>query len=131
MIKDNDKPNPKALKLEGLENLNRKVTIGFKCHPQIKLHLAAEAKKSGLTLSEFIEILIQELDSAVNLEKEEVQKLQQQLAYYENEVLLEWFKHHENQNIKYTNSKGEIVSITIKQPRDIYTILINSFKLKK
>jgi hypothetical protein len=131
MFNSNRRSNPKALKLEGLENITRKVTIGFKCHPKIKLHLAAEAKKAGLTLSEFVETLIQELGTAVEIEKKEVETLKQHLSFYENDILLDLFKTYEKQEIKFTNPKGENLEITIKEPKDVYTILINSYKLKK
>ena len=131
MTNNTGKPNPKALKLEGLENIKRKVTIGFKCDPKIKLQLASEAKKAGLTLSEFVETLIQELGTAVQLEKNELEKVKQELALYENEILLDWFKKYEGQEIKFVNSKCENITIKIKEPKDVYTVLINSFKLKK
>jgi len=131
MSNKDGKSNPKALKLEGLENINKKVTIGFKCHPKLKLHLANEAKKSGLTLSEFIETLIQQLETAIQIERTETEKLKQQLIFYENDILLEFFKDHQNQEIKFTTSKGDQTEVTIKEPKDIYTVLINSFKLKK
>jgi hypothetical protein len=125
------KPNPKALKLEGLENINKKVTVGFKCHPRLKLYLANEAKKSGLTLSEFIETLIQQLETAIQIEKTETDKLKKQLAFYENDILLNLFKEYENRNINIKTASGTDMAITIKEPRDVYTVLINSFKHKK
>jgi len=131
MANNKGKPNPKALKLEGLENMNRKVTIGFKCHPKIKLQLAGEARKAGLTLSEFIETLIQELDTALLLEKNENSKLKQDLAFYENDILMDLFKNYEKKEIKFANSKGENIKIEIKEPKDVYTVIINSYKHKK
>jgi macrodomain Ter protein organizer (MatP/YcbG family) len=54
--------NPKALQLNGLDTATRKVTIGFKCNPKIKLKLAQDACKYGLTLSEYVENLILNLE---------------------------------------------------------------------
>jgi hypothetical protein len=126
-----NKPNPKALKLEGLERINKKVTIGFKCHPQLKIHLANEAKKAGLTLSEFVEALIQQLDAALQLEKKDTEKLKQQLAFYEGGILLEFYKDHKNQELSYINSSGKEIKLIIKEPKDMFTVMINSFKTRK
>ena len=106
MLEIRGKPNPKALRLEGLEKLKNKVTVGFKCNPEIKLRLAMEAKKMGLTLSEYIETLIQQLDNAVLAEKQQIETLKRQLAFYENnDRLLKLFTDHKNQELPYTNSK--------------------------
>jgi hypothetical protein len=123
--------NPKALKLNGLETFHKKVTVGFKCHPKLKLHLANEANKAGLTLSELVEVLLHGLTTATELEKDELDTLKRRIAFYENEKLLRWYKLYKGQHVPYVNEQGQTVQIFIKEPQDIYTVLINSFKLKK
>jgi len=123
--------NPKALKLEGLENVKKKVTVGFKCDPSVKLYLAAQAQKTGITLSEYVEALVQDTEMPTQLDRQEISLLKQQLAFYENDTLLAWLRQYQGQEVKYTNAKGETASITIKEAKDVYTIMINSFKLKK
>lgn len=127
----NNRNNPKALKLDGLDKLNRKVTIGFKCNPKIKLFLAGEAIKAGITLSEYIESLIQALDTAVLIERNEVNSLKEKVAFYENNILMDFFKDYEGKEVKYDNNKGESMKLVIKEPKDVYTIIINSYKAKK
>ena len=82
-------------------------------------------------LSEYIETLIQELDTAILIERTEVIKLKENIAFYENEMLLNLFKEYENQPLKFVNAKGENIEIKISEPKDVYTVLINSFKSKK
>jgi septum formation topological specificity factor MinE len=125
------KVNPKALNLEGLENMSKKVTVGFKCHAKLKLQLAGDAKKAGLTLSEYIEALIQEMDTAMQIERNELAIAKERTAFYENDILQNLFKQYESQIVKFVNSEGDNIEVKISEPKDIYTVLINSYKAKK
>jgi hypothetical protein len=40
-----------------------KVTVGFKCHGELKFQLAQEAQGVGLTVSEYLEMLISQRSS--------------------------------------------------------------------
>lgn len=123
--------NPKALNLEGLSDITKKVTIGFKCNPKLKLHLANQAKNRGLTLSEYVENLLLVIEDADGLKQKEIDKLKDQLAFYENGTLLNFYRKYNGQEIKFNNVDGDSMQVRIKGPKDIYTVLINSFKLSK
>jgi len=125
------KTNPKALNLDGLDEINKKVTVGFKCNPRLKLQLANEAKSRGLTLSEYVENLLLSLGDVDGLNQKEVERLKDQLAFYENSVLLSFYNKYKGQEIKFNNAEGDSIQVKVKEPKDIYTVLINSFKLSK
>ena len=125
------KSNPKALNLEGLAEINKKVTVGFKCNSRLKLHLANEAKKRGLTLSEYVENLLLSLEDADGLNQKEVERLKDQVAFYENALLLSFYNKYKGQEIKFNNAEGDSMQVNVKEPKDIYTVLINSFKLSR
>jgi len=123
--------NPKALKLEGLDKMTQKVTVGFKCDPKTKLALARQAAKLGLTLSEFTENLIGNLENLKKAHEQEIDEFNEKLRFYENDNLLRLFRKYKAQNVNFVNPDGIEFQIEIKQPRDIYTILINSYKTKE
>jgi len=115
------KSNPKALKIEGLENMKRKVGTGFKCNPHLKLELIKAAQGLDITLSEYLETLMHQSQKDLKL-GEQVERLNAQVSFYENAKLLEFFNHYKGQTIK---------GIEIKEPKDIFTVLVNSFKIKE
>ena len=115
-----------------------KVTIGFKCRPEIKSTLSNEARQLGITLSEYVESLIlnkQEANKLINIESEQniktVNELKQKLAFYENNFLTDLFNEHKNKVVIYKNRENKSVELKINEINDIYTILINSFKINK
>ena len=125
------KQNPKALQLDGLDSISKKVTIGFKCNPRIKLRLAKVANEFGLTLSEYIEALLLDLDNAPKKEANEISELKNKLAFYENDFLKNLFKQYEGKETIFKNPDGDDLKIKVVEAKDIYTIIINSFKIKK
>jgi len=125
------KPNPKALNLDGLDSMSKKVTIGFKCNPKIKLQLANDAKIYGLTLSEYVENLLLTVENHGKPETSEIIKLKNEVAFYENDILKSFYYQYEGQEISFQTPDGEECKIKIIEPKDIYTIIINSFKIKK
>ena len=125
------KYNPKALQLDGLDAMSKKVTVGFKCNPKIKLKLAHEAEKYGLTLSEYIETILLDLEGAPRCDEAYITNLKEKLAFYENEILKNLFKKFNGELIEFKNEKGENLKIRILDFKDIYTIIINSFKITK
>ncbi|HEX7413062.1 MAG TPA: hypothetical protein VF411_03370 [Bacteroidia bacterium] len=132
------------MKIENTEtNLKspNKVTVGFKCHPEIKLTLSNEAKQLDITLSEYVETLIlnkREENKAVNeIENDEIvqhqktiNELKHRIAFYENNLLADLYNANKNETICYINSKNETVKIKINEITDVYTVLVNSFKNK-
>ncbi len=125
------KTNPKALNLDGLDEINKKVTVGFKCNSRLKLRLANEARHRGLTLSEYVENLLLALEDNDESSQKEIDKLKGQLGFYENDTLLSFYNKYKGQEIKFNNVEGDSMQVKIKEPKDIYTVLINSFKLTK
>ena len=125
------KHNPKALHLDGLDTATKKVTVGFKCNPKVKLKLAQDANKYGLTLSEYIENLLLDLDGAKRPETKEISELKEKLAFYENDILMALFGKYEGQEIAFKNAENQELNIEVREPKDIYKIIINSYKLKK
>ena len=127
----NMKFNPKALQLDGLDTMSKKVTIGFKCNPKIKLKLAHEAGRYGLTLSEYVENILLDLDGASKADETLINNLKEKLAFYENDILKHLFKKFNGELIEFKNEKGDDLKIRISKLTDIYTIIINSFKISK
>ncbi len=127
------KQNPKALNIEKIKSSKSKVTLGFKCNPALKLELAENSKKLGLTLSEYVENLICNYDKISLSEKaaltEIVNAQSKKIKFYENDILTTFYKQYQNQDVNYLNTKNASVSLKITSVEDIYTILINSFKI--
>ncbi len=126
--------NPRALNIDAIYDATRKVTLGFKCEPELKIKLAAEAEEVGLTLSSYVEALLSDdshqskIDEAAQLIKE----LATKVSFYENDPIVQnLYNESFNKTIKFKNSKGENVQLKVETPEHILTILINSFKTKK
>lgn len=134
---ETEKNNPKALNLDSLEGVKHKVTLGFTCSPQVKLELAQEAKQLDITLSEHVEHLVMNRQSLHLSAKEEIGKLTALLnehkgtiQFYENPFLHQLHIRYKGKTQEYTDSSGKKHRIEIKSIRDIYTVMINSFKAK-
>lgn len=139
--------NGRALQLEGLENARNKVTLGFKCDASTKIQLAQEASQYEMTLSEYVDTVIatRHQSKAVTgtentskllaqLEKERLKSRQlgASLNYYEyNPILQDLLKNYQGQTQHYTDSFGQVKTITIKNVADIFAIVINSFQTNK
>ena len=116
----------------------RKITLGFKCLPSVKAELSLEAEAKGLTLSAYVESLINdipELNDQLNNLITENQNIQNRIALvskrisiYENEHLHDLYKNHLNKTVTYTNKKGEKVEKEILILPDVYEVIINSFQ---
>lgn len=116
----------------------RKITLGFKCLPSLKSALSQEAEAEGLTLSSYVEILINEIpekNNQINQLSEEnrniksrIDLLLKRVAVYENDYLKDLYKKHLNQTVTYINTKDESIKKEILILPDVYEIIINSFK---
>jgi hypothetical protein len=133
----NNIKNSKALDLDAVRQSHNKVTIGFKCNPHIKLDLAEQANKLGLTLSEYVENIIANSGKEqcnCNAEKNEllrqINDLQEKIEFYENAFLKELFGKYENKKVQFINAEGNEVNLKIVGIRDVFTVIINSFKIK-
>ena len=58
--------NPKGLDLDSLRNTKKRVTLGLKCNPSLKLSLAEDAFKRGMKLSQHVEDLLQDNQARMN-----------------------------------------------------------------
>lgn len=112
-----------------------KVTVGFKCTPNFKMHLNQVASNIGLTLSAYTEDflitahkIIAEKD--IELEKmcSENSILLQTVNFYQSPVLFKLFEEYRNKSISYKNYDGVEVNLTISDVKDVFTIIVNSFK---
>ena len=115
-----------------------KVTVGFKCHPELKLALSKEANQLEISLSEYVESVVlnrKEVNQTFSPELQQhlntINQLKQKIAFYENSLLVDLYNAHKNETITYANNKDEKIEIKINAITDIYTVLINSFKTKK
>lgn len=116
----------------------KKVTLGFKCDPSIKIKLAQEASSLGLTLSSYTERLISsivELRAENSHLKIEVQRLtimngvlKSSLDFYEGGIIESLFMKYRDQEVKFVNHHGDSETIKIERARDVFTIMTSSFK---
>ena len=122
--------NPKALNLEDIDFNGSKLTIGFKCLPEKKYTLALEAEALGITLSQHVENQLMNLDRQKERYEKKINELEERIAFYENDTLTSFYNAYKLQNIKYVTSDGEAVELLINDIKDVYTVIINSFKEK-
>lgn len=126
-------PN-KSLNLPALESASGKVTLGFRCHAAEKLRLAQEAQSQGLNLSEYVESLIairhQPRQNLPDTDAtEQTRGLKAALDFYEKEpLLLEMLRATTGQTTTFKAANGQTVNITIRNVKDVFTVLVNSFR---
>jgi len=132
------KANPRALNLEKIQQSKNKVTLGFKCNPEIKLTLANEAKQRGLTLSEYVENIIVNAVNEKLQTKNETEKLteiikeqKERIEFYENDLLKKIYNENKNITAQFKNANGELIKLKISSIYDTYTMIINSFRTIK
>ncbi|PMD99314.1 hypothetical protein BWI97_02645 [Siphonobacter sp. BAB-5405] len=133
----------KNLDLEKLASGISKVTLGFRCEPSVKLTLAQEAQQLGLNLSEYVESVIlmrndtttQVVEKKVYAEspadeklKSRIITLEKELAFYENDILKAFYTSSYGQTVSVNDAQGKTLSIKIQSVKDVYTVLINSFR---
>jgi len=106
--------------------------------PTMKARLAQEAAEDGLTLSSYVESLINDIP-IINYQnnnligenkalRNEVNLITKRISIYENDTLKEVFKSHLDQTVTYTNKKNEKVEKKISLLTDVYEVIINSFQ---
>jgi hypothetical protein len=123
-----ERTNTKALNLGKLHLEKNKITLGFKCSPRLKLKLAQEAHSLNITLSEYVESIAENHDSGKNhLLAQKIKEVE----FYENDLLQTLFLQNKGKTFDFTTAKGESLKIHIETLQDVYTVLINSFKISK
>jgi hypothetical protein len=110
---------------EALMTAENKVNLGCKCSPMLKMTLAKEALNYGLTLSEYVEILVSNRNVDIKA-KNENQELKSKLSFYENEKLEAVFLKNKGTKTSFINAFGKEEFITIESIQDAYTVIINS-----
>ena len=117
------------------EKHSPKVVVGFKCSPNFKSHLIKVASNYGLTLSAYSEDFMMNAHKIiaqknVELKKKTSENLQllQTVNFYQSPVLFKLFEEYRGKNISYKNYDGVEVNLVISDVKDIFTIIINSFK---
>ena len=115
--------------IPGYEDVtSTKVTVGFKCDPQVKLKLSRNAMALGLTISQYLENIIVNMENVQKEHETEVNDLKRTIAFYENPILLSLFNEYQGQTVNLTTADGGAMQIQIKSLSDIYIIIINSFR---
>ena len=104
-----------------------KVTVGFKCSPELKLRLNNSAVASNLSLSEYCEMIVSTSDTWRENEAS-IKEVIDKVEFYENKTLKDIFEKHKGQTISFVNADGCPISIKMNSIQDAYTILIYSFK---
>jgi|AntRauTorckE5430_2_1112549.scaffolds.fasta_scaffold30470_2 hypothetical protein len=121
------------LQLEGLENLQTKVTLGFKCDPMLKLTLAKEANSYSMSLSEYVELLTTKRNenNVVNDQSngKELKRLRRKVAFYEHDLLKAALAMHQGKTLDYETTDGEKKEVTINRIEDVFQIVIDTIKL--
>jgi hypothetical protein len=140
---------------EALINAKNKVTVGFKTCPKTKMDLHSEAISLGLSLSEYLDTLL-ELRHEENLVsfigndnqvtekyKEEIEALKNKIAclngdvacleetlfWYDTNPQLEYlWNKYDGQTFDLELPDGTIEPRRIDSPKDIYEFLLSSFK---
>lgn len=114
-----------------------KITIGFKCDPQMKNDLLAEAEEAGITLSGYIENICanrcqspddDEIDN-IDMDdlEEQVEGLSASLKEYED-LLGPLFTRHQGQTLDMQMPDGRMVPKKVNHPVDVLEIILNAVK---
>ena len=130
--------NPKALNLDAIRNSESSVTLGFKCPPELKLILAEEAEKSGLTLSSYVcQVVDFEMKEKFLLRQQNelltaaLDKVESELKFFKNKHLLDLLQKQKGKAATYINRDGKEVNVVVNSIEDVFELIINSFKYQQ
>lgn len=113
------------------EQDRHKALIGFKCSPALRLSLCEQAERVGVTLSSYVETIVSSYKNKDDQIKELtalVKSLREKVAFYETPFLEKLYTRYKGKVIQYNDREGNIITITINDIKDVYTVIINSFK---
>jgi hypothetical protein len=112
-----------------------KVIVGFKCSPNFKSHLIKVASNYGLTLSSYSEGFMMNAHKIISQKNIELEKktsenliLLQTVNFYQSPILFKLFEEYRGKSISYKNHDGVEVNLIISDVKDVFTIIVNSFK---
>lgn len=60
-------------------------------------------------------------------ENEELEALKAKVSFYENDFLKQLYKENKGKTIRFTNGQGQEMEVLIKEIKDVYLVIINSF----
>ena len=96
--------------------------------------LCEQAEKVEVTLSSHVETIVstyKNKEDEVKDLSELVKKLKDKVGFYENSFLRQLYDQHKGQSITLLNRDNQKITITIQDITDVFTIIINSFKIEK
>ena len=110
-----------------------KVCVGFKCDAQLKEDLFNESSQNGMSLSEYVEMIIsnrREKPSEIFIHEKDPQvpKLQERIDYYEKDILGSLFNKYQGKELQFKTPSGEMKPRVISQPCDLLEVIISSIK---
>ena len=114
----------------------RKVTIGFKADPYLKLELKEEAEESEMTVSEYVEAIVESrhikddvraLRLQIRNTKQENDLILNKLDNYENR-LESIFKEYAGKELPYRRRDGTMAKKHIKTHIDLLDCILSSLK---
>jgi hypothetical protein len=121
--------NPKALNLDKLYNTDKRVTLGFKCSPQLKIELAEKAGMKNISLSEYVEGIVVNLPIRNNNLRKKVEELHNRLEYFEkNPALINLLEQEYGQEHIIKTKDNKEHKIIINDINDVFDVMVNSFK---
>lgn len=124
--------NPKELNIQKLLNSNKRVTLGFKCDPSLKIELAKKAAARNTSLSEYVESLVVNLPIKNFNNRKMINELNERLSYYEDNPILNSLLDKEfGKEYEIKTPDANTLKIKIYEVKDIFDVMVNSFKSQK
>ncbi len=119
----------RTLDLLAMLSSSKKVTLGFKCDPELKMRLASEAQSKGLSLSEYVEQVAKDRFSHMEDIKIEndLMTMTEKINHYENSTVHALFLLYNGKVVEYTTYKGEKKAKRIEHIEEIFTIIMDTF----
>ncbi len=115
---------------DNLSNSGPLVTVAFKTTTSRKNNLQQEADYADIPLSSYIDAKLMLADENEEKHVNEMRKLRAGLDFYEKSRLLNFLKKLQGQHFKFTDPDGNQIELTVNSVADVFTLLVNSFKLE-
>ena len=106
------------------------VTVAFKTDRKRKNYLMQRAEEMGLSLSSYVDsqlIFTEENDAKYQTD---IANLQERLKFYEQSHLQNFLKQLQGKHFNFIDQDGNQIELTVKTVADVFTLLVNSFKLQ-
>ena len=102
-----------------------KLTVGFRCSPQTKIRLMREATQNGVSLSEYLESLITNLETSHNTDEAKISpEIQLRIDKLTNRII-----QYETPTVKklFQDAKANPNNTSITDLPDLVNIIIQSY----